>query len=176
MIENIAALPASQWVDVLVRIWQTSIIDTLTATNRTWKNDYRGVSTHMASQGHQAFSSLSSYNSIPQHSMRKKHGWPSTQPNRIAHNLAAHHRAAHNPAARCCAGSVVCNLTRQQCTLAERWPNVGTIVPTLGQRYPNVHCFLTGMVVKRVTHTGDTHNRASTPSSHWVVCSSVVCC
>ena len=36
------------------------------------------------------------------------HGWPSTQPNRIAHNLVAHHWAAHNPAARWCAGSVVC--------------------------------------------------------------------
>ena len=30
----------------------------------------------------------------------KYHGWPSTQPNRNTHNLAAHHRAAHNPAAR----------------------------------------------------------------------------
>ena len=27
---------------------------------------------------------------------RYTHRWPSTQPNRIAHNLAAHHRAAHN--------------------------------------------------------------------------------
>ena len=35
------------------------------------------------------------------------HRWPATQPNRIAHNLAAHHRAAHNPAARWCAGSLV---------------------------------------------------------------------
>ena len=31
------------------------------------------------------------------------HGWPSTQPNRITHNLAARHRAAQNPY-----GSVVC--------------------------------------------------------------------
>ena len=36
------------------------------------------------------------------------HGWPSTQPNRITHNLAAHHRAAHSPAARWCASSLVC--------------------------------------------------------------------
>ena len=62
------------------------------------------------------------------------HGWPSTQPNRITHNLAAHHRATDNPAARWCVGSVVCNLLTQQCRLAQRWHNVGTIVPTLGQR------------------------------------------
>ena len=41
------------------------------------------------------------------------HGWPSTQPNRNTHNLAAHHRAAHNPAVWWCAGSVVCNLPRR---------------------------------------------------------------
>ena len=64
------------------------------------------------------------------------------------HNLTAHRRAAHNPAARWCAGSVVCNLSRQrarqQCRLAQRWPNVGTIVPTLGQRWSNLGCCLTG--------------------------------
>ena len=35
---------------------------------------------------------------IPPFRIWSYHGWPSTQPNRIAHNLAAHHRAAHNPA------------------------------------------------------------------------------
>ena len=58
------------------------------------------------------------------------HGWPSSKPDRIAHNLAAHSRAAHNTAAQRCAGSVVCNISRQHCRLAQRWPNVGTIVPT----------------------------------------------
>ena len=65
---------------------------------------------------------------------RLSHGWPYIKPNRIAHNLTAHYRAAHNPAAWWCAGSVVHNLPRQQCRLAKRWPKVGTIVPTLGQR------------------------------------------
>ena len=74
----------------------------------------------------------------------QNHGWSSTQPNRIAHILTAHRRAAHNPAARLCAGSVVCNLSRQQCRLAQRWSNVGTIVPTLGQRWSNLDCCLTG--------------------------------
>ena len=60
-------------------------------------------------------------------------GKPSAQHNRITHNLAAHHLAAHNPAARLCACSAVCNLPRQQCALAQRWPNDGTIVPTLGR-------------------------------------------
>ena len=72
------------------------------------------------------------------------HVWPSTQPSRIAHILTAHRRAAHNPAARWCAGSVVCNFSRQQCMLAQRWPNVGTIVPKLGQRWANLDCCLTG--------------------------------
>ena len=83
------------------------------------------------------------------------HGWPSTQPNRITHNLAAHGRGAHNPAARWCGGSVVCNLSRQQCRLPQRWTDVGTIVPTLGQRWGNLHCCLTGWVVEKVTHTGN---------------------
>ena len=34
------------------------------------------------------------------------HGWPSTQPNRHAHNPAAHHLAAHNPVARWCAAEL----------------------------------------------------------------------
>ena len=36
------------------------------------------------------------------------HGWSSTQPNRLAHNLATHHQVAKNPAARWGAGSVLC--------------------------------------------------------------------
>ena len=88
------------------------------------------------------------------------HGWPSTQPNRFAHNLAAHHRAAHNPAGRWCAGSVVCNLPRQHCRLAQRWPNIGTIVPTLGQHWANLHCCLTRIM--RVMHTTEpAHHRAA---------------
>ena len=51
------------------------------------------------------------------------HGWPFTQRNRITHNLAGHLRAAHNPAARWHAGSVVCNLPRWKCRLAQRWPS-----------------------------------------------------
>ena len=31
---------------------------------------------------------------------------------------------------------------RQQCKLGQRWPNVGTTVPTLGQRWANLHCYL----------------------------------
>ena len=31
---------------------------------------------------------------------------------------------------------------RQQCKLGQRWPNVGTTVPTLGQRWANLHCCL----------------------------------
>ena len=55
--------------------------------------------------------------------------------------------AAHNPSARWWAGSVVCNLPRQQCRLAQ----LSTIVPALGQRQTNLHCCLTGKVVKRGT-------------------------
>ena len=44
----------------------------------------------------------------PDKGYRYTHRWPSTQPSRIAHNLATHHRAAHNPVARWCAASVVC--------------------------------------------------------------------
>ena len=98
-------------------------------------------------------------------------GWPSTQPNQISHNLAAHNRAAHNPAAWWCAGSIVCNIPRLHCRLAQRryyCPDVG---PTLVQ--PSL---LSGQIVMRVTRTGDAHNRASTPLSRRVVCSSVVCC
>ena len=36
--------------------------------------------------------------------------WPSTQPNRAAHNPAAHHQAAHNPAARWCAAGLCVTL------------------------------------------------------------------
>ena len=98
------------------------------------------------------------------------HGWPSTQPNWIAHNLAAHHQAAHNPAARWCAGSVVCNLSRQQCTLAQRRYYHLDVGPTLSQ--PTLLSDWHGCE-EGYTHT---HNRASTPPSRWVVCSSVVCC
>ena len=90
-------------------------------------------------------------------------GWTSTQPNRFAHNIATHHRSAHNPAGRWCAGSAVCNLPRQHCRLAQRWSNVGTIVPTLGQRWSNLHCCLTNQVVKRVTHT---QGWCTPPSQH----------
>ena len=31
---------------------------------------------------------------------------------------------------------------RRQCILAQRWPNVDTIVPTTGQRWPTWHCCL----------------------------------
>ena len=33
---------------------------------------------------------------------------------------------------------------RQQCKLGQRWPNVGTTVPTLGQRWAKLHCCLGG--------------------------------
>ena len=89
------------------------------------------------------------------------HGWPSTQPNRNTHNLAAHHRAAHNPAARRFAGSVVCNLPRWPCRLAQRWfycPDVG---PTLAQ--PTLLSdWLTCEESYRVTHTTEpAHHRAA---------------
>ena len=71
------------------------------------------------------------------------HGWPSTQSNRIAHNLAAHYRTAINPAARWWAGSVVCNLSRQKCSSDQRWTNVDTIVLMLGN-VNLLHCSLTG--------------------------------
>ena len=61
-------------------------------------------------------------------------GWPSTQPNRIIRGIAANHWAAHNPTARWCAGSIVCNFLRQQSVLAQRCPNVDTIM----QRWANV--------------------------------------
>ena len=35
--------------------------------------------------------------------VRDPYGWPSTQPNRPAHNSAAHHRPAHSPVIRWCA-------------------------------------------------------------------------
>ena len=107
--------------------------------------------------------------------MHMKHGSPSTQPNWITHNLAAHQRIAHNPAARWCAGSVVCvtcmsnplhNLTSQTAmqdglTLAQRRDDSTDVGPTLCQ--PT-------LLSEQIAH-----NRASTPPSRWVVCSSVVC-
>ena len=63
--------------------------------------------------------------------MSLKYEWPFTQPNRIAHNLEAQHRTPHNPAALWRAGSVVRNLHPDSNV---GWPNVGPIVPTLGQR------------------------------------------
>ena len=109
-------------------------------------------------------------------------GWPSTQPNRISHNLAAHHRAAHNLAVRWCTCSVVCNLPRQQNV---GWPDVGPTSALSSRRWASVNPIyrVVWLVVKRITHTGDAHNRASTPLScttepahHWVECSSVVSC
>ena len=81
----------------------------------------------------------------------------------IAHNLAAHHRAAHHPVARWCAGSVVCNLYRQQCRYYRS--DVG---PTLSQ--PTL--LYDSKVVKRVTHTGDTtepahHRVAGLCAARW---------
>ena len=66
------------------------------------------------------------------------HGWPSTQPNWIAHILAAHRWASHNPAARC-AGLVVCITcsdylmdalsqckTTLQCNVVSHWRGAST--------------------------------------------------
>ena len=59
---------------------------------------------------------------------------PSTQPNRIAHNLAAHHRAAHHPVARWCAGSVCAICTDSNVG----WPNVGPTSVLSSRRWANV--------------------------------------
>ena len=56
-----------------------------------------------------------------------------TQPNWIAHILAAHHRTAHSPAARWCAGPVMYILARQQCRLAQRRYYRHNAGPTLAQ-------------------------------------------
>ena len=80
----------------------------------------------------------------------QNHGRPSTQPNRITRYLAAHHRAAPKPTARRCAGSVVCVTAMYR--LGWRWPNVGTIVPTLGQRWSNLHCCLGKLHITEPTH------------------------
>ena len=71
-----------------------------------------------------------------QYSQEQFHGWPSTQPNRIEHNLAAHNRTAHNPAALWCAGSVA-RVTRMGRPSSQPnqsdnivWANVG---PTSGR-------------------------------------------
>ena len=54
---------------------------------------------------------------------------------------------------------------RQQCRLPQRWPNVGTIVPTLGQCWGNLHCWLVRLW-KRLpilaTHTTEpTHHQVT---------------
>ena len=85
------------------------------------------------------------------------HGWPSTQPNQIAHNRAAHHRAAHNPVARWCVGSV-CAICLDSNV---GWPNVG---PTSGYYRPDVGPTLAIWLVRlwrwlpmRVMYTTDQH-------------------
>ena len=63
-------------------------------------------------------------------------------------------------------GSVVCWLGRPDSNTG--WPNVGTIVSTLAQRYPNLHCFLwlvrmwRGLTIP-ATHTTEpaAHHRAA---------------
>ena len=49
---------------------------------------------------------------------------------------------------------------REQCRLGQRWPNVGTVVPMLGQRYPNLHCCL-GLTIYVGRWFRETWNRIS---------------
>ena len=37
---------------------------------------------------------------------------------------------------------LIADMPRQRCWLVQRWPNVGTVVPTLVQRQPNLYCYL----------------------------------
>ena len=79
-------------------------------------------------------------------------GWPSTQPDWIAHNLAGHHGTAHSPVAWWCAGSVMC-VTAMDNPLhsltSQRAIKVGLTLPqrrddstTLRQRWAHLHCCL----------------------------------
>ena len=83
---------------------------TTASSGGQWVNTFSTMSTtHVTSTG----ININYHYSHFRKSWCRYHGWPSTQHNRNTHNLAAHHRAAHKPAARWCAGSVVCNLSRR---------------------------------------------------------------